>query len=101
MYTVVFLPDSCRVSRMLRIEAILSAVAGLTISWSSNFSREPSSVRSRSITTADHTKYKGTFHMGLQSDKKYSLALSTIMSLWESKICSTWEKYLHYYTKCI
>ena len=51
-------PDSCSESRMLRMEAILSAVAGLTVSWSSIFSREPSSFTSRSITTENHKKNK-------------------------------------------
>lgn len=51
-------PDSCSESRMLRMEAILSAVAGLTVSWSSIFSKEPSSFTSRSITTENHKKYK-------------------------------------------
>lgn len=45
---------SCIESRMLRMEAILSAVAGLTVSWSSIFSREPSSFTSRSTTTENH-----------------------------------------------
>lgn len=50
---VCYVPDSGSESRMLRMEAILSAVAGLTVSWSSIFSREPSSFTSRSITTAN------------------------------------------------
>lgn len=49
-------PDSCSESRMLRMEAILSAVAGLTVSWSNIFSRDPSSFTSRSITTENHKK---------------------------------------------
>ncbi len=49
-------PDSCSESRMLRMEAILSAVAGLTVSWSSIFSKEPSSFTSRSITTENHKR---------------------------------------------
>lgn len=48
-----YLPGS--ESRMLRTEAILSAVAGLSVSWSSSFSREPSSPTNRSISATQHT----------------------------------------------
>lgn len=51
-------PDSCSESRMLRMEAILSAVAGLTVSWSSIFSRDPNSFTSRSIITENHKTYE-------------------------------------------